>query len=203
MIQPLGAATARAEFERPSTLNAPLFQSLIERLDQERRWVVLDLGAAHAATIGVFGRLRCRLEIAAIADSLDTLAKVEAEELVQAAQRLLPAPSADLADIVLCWDLLNYLEQPSLSALMEAIALRGRPGTVVHALMGYAEPQMPALPGTYVVREDLRIQRLDRQPDARAAPRYTPDELGRHMPQCRIERGVLLANGMQEFLFVL
>jgi len=203
VIQPLGAATARAEFERPSTLKAPLFQSLLERLDPERRWVVLDLGAAHAATVGVFGRFRCRLEIAAIAHGLNALATAEADELVQAAERLFPAPGIEPADIVLCWDLLNYLERPGLSAIMEAIAARGRPGTVMHALMGYAEPLMPAQPGAYVALDDLRIQRLNRAPDARAAPRYTPDDLARHMPQCRIERGVLLANGMQEFLFVL
>jgi hypothetical protein len=35
----------------------------------------------------------------------------------------------------------------------------------------------------------------------RPAPRYTPEDLARCMPRYSVERGRLLRNGMQEFLF--
>ena len=35
----------------------------------------------------------------------------------------------------------------------------------------------------------------------RPAPRYSPEDLGLCMPDYRLERAMLLRNGMQEFLF--
>ena len=37
----------------------------------------------------------------------------------------------------------------------------------------------------------------------RPAPRYSPEDLARCMPRYSVERGRLLRNGMQEFLFKL
>ena len=44
----------------------------MQRLESGGRWVVLDLGSAHSATIRAFGRFRCRLEIVELADGLDS-----------------------------------------------------------------------------------------------------------------------------------
>jgi hypothetical protein len=57
----------------PEGLSAPLFQSLMQRLQSGGLWIVLDLGAAHSATIRAFGQYRCRLEIVDLAESLDAL----------------------------------------------------------------------------------------------------------------------------------
>ena len=51
----------------PEGLNAPLFHSLIQRMEGGGRWIVLDLGAARSNTINAFGRFRCRLDIVDLA----------------------------------------------------------------------------------------------------------------------------------------
>jgi len=203
VVAPLGAATARAQFERPATLNAPLFRSLLERIDKKQRIVVLDLGAVHAGTIATFVSYRCRLEFADLAEGLEKIqaAKFPAllDELVAG---LLPPPGTEPTDIVLAWDLLNYLERPALTALMAGIAERLRPGALVHALIVYSDSRMPTRPAAFVPLEDQQLQDLsaDRGPE-RPAPRYSPEDLSRCMPAFKIERGRLLGNGMQEFLF--
>lgn len=202
MIEPRGAATARAEFDKPATLNAPLFRGLVERLDPEQRLIVLDLGAAETQTIAFFGRFRCRMDIADIGDGIEALnADRDAETLPGRAEALLTARHDEPTDLVLSWDLLNYLEPAALAALTNAVTARARPGALMHALIAYSESSMPISPGRYVPLEDARLHDLAPRRAERPARRYTPDDLRRHLPGCKIERAMLLANGMQEFLF--
>lgn len=201
-MEPLGAATARAEFAVPPAPHAPLFRSLIEGVDEAQRVVVLDLGAAHSRTLELFNRFRCRIEIIDARRGIEALNDVgEARDLEAAVAALLPQAGPDALDIVLCWDLLNYLNKRALAALMAALAPRTRPGGLAHALIVYLESRMPDRPGDYVPLEDFRLQNLGQSLGERAAPRYSPEDLKLCMPGFAIERGRLLGNGMQEFLF--
>jgi hypothetical protein len=202
MLEPLGAATARAEIDVPATLHVPLFRSLLERVNPKRRIVVLDLGTAQTRTLSLFSQFRCRIDIADIADEIPALAaQTKPAGLAAAVEALLPRPGPEPADIVLCWDLLNYLERPALAALMAGIAKRLRPGALAHGLIVYRESRMPQQPGRYVPLEDFRLLNLAARGPDRVAPRYSQEDLTRCMPDYVIERGRLLSNGMQEFLF--
>jgi hypothetical protein len=186
----------------PEQLNAPLFHTLMQRLAAGGRWVVLDLGAAHSATIGAFGRFRCRLDIVDLATSLDALnGEVDARRIRQLAESLLPARRGESTDVVLCWDLINYLNQPALAALMECVALRCKRGALAHGLVYYSAREMPERPSTFVPVDDQHIAQHNVAKRERPAPRYTPEDLARCMPRYGVERGRLLRNGMQEFLF--
>lgn len=202
MIEVRGAATARAAFEQPATLKVPLFRSLIERMDPERRCVVLDLGAAQNELLGLLTGYRCRIDIADIADgAIDALNdEPEHERLEAVAEHWLPPRHAEPADLILCWDLLNYLVKPAMSALMSRVAARARPGAVAHALIAYSARTMPAKPARYVPADDAHLVNRAPAGPERDAPRYSPEDLKLAMPEFKTERGVLLANGMQEFL---
>jgi hypothetical protein len=183
-------------------LNAPLFHSLMQRLEGGGRWVVLDLGAARAATIRAFGRFRCRLDIVELADGLDRLnAEPDPRRLRQLVDTLLLPRSREATDVVLCWDLINYLTQPALSAVMECIAARCKRGALAHGLIYYSAPRMPERPVCFVPADDHRLVNVAAPAAERPAPRYSPEDLARCMPRYTVERGRLLRNGMQEFLF--
>ena len=197
-----GPYTAPGAIAQPEGLNAPLFYALMKRLAEGGRWVVLDLGAAHSATISAFGRFRCRLDIVDLATSLDALnGEVDARRIRQQAESLLPARRGESTDVVLCWDLINYLNQPALAALMECVALRCKRGALAHGLVYYSAREMPERPCTFVPIDDQHIAQQAIVPRQRPAPRYTPEDLARCMPRYGVERGRLLRNGMQEFLF--
>jgi hypothetical protein len=185
-----------------SALNAPLFRALVERFHDGGRWVVLDCGPAQNGTIRLFGQFRCRLDIADIGDGLAALnLEEDARSVRQLAEALLPARREERADVVLCWDLPNYLNRPALAALMESIAARGHPGTFVHALIVYSTRKMPVRPGRYIPDEELRLLNVGASLEQRDAPRYSPEDLQLAMPSFTVERAMLLRNGMQEFLF--
>jgi hypothetical protein len=121
--------------------------------------------------------------------------------LHEAAAGLLPQRRAEATDIVLCWDLLNYLERPALRALMGELLLRLRPGSLVHALIAYSTPHMSARPERFVPTDGHRLLHHTVTAEKMLAPRYSPDDLARCMPGYFVERAMLLRNGMQEFLF--
>lgn len=196
----------------PEALKAPLFVSLAEKMLAGGRWVVLDLGPAQAATIDFLNHFRCRLDIADLPVSIAALNNEEdADRRRQLAEAALPERVTESTDIVLCWDLLNYLQRPALTALMDRIAARSQPGTLVHSLIVYSGHKMPERPGPYypVYSPDdetltsTRLANIRMTGKEGPAPRYTPDDLKHCMPDYHIERAKLLSNGMQEFLFQL
>ena len=201
----LRRARAQVLPDSPVALHAPLFHDLVAGLDETERHVILDLGAASTAMLALLGRSRCRVEIADLAyrggiNQLNTAETGTAQ--VDAAESLLPnrLPN-DAIDLVFCWDLPNYLTLDALSALMNAIGYRARPGALAHALIFYAERDMKAHPGRFVPTPDGELLDQNTSGKAIAAPRYSPEDLGKGMAGFTIDRARLLSNGMQEFLF--
>jgi hypothetical protein len=183
-------------------LNAPLFHSLVDRLADGGRFVVLDLGAARTETVRLFGQYRCRLDIAELADAVDMLnAEESPRRLRELAEAALPGRRRESTDLILCWDLINYLKRPALTAVMEAIAIRSRPGSLAHALVYYSARRMPQRPSCFVPLDEQRIANVGAVQPERDAPRYSPEDLAICMPRYAVDRARLLKNGMQEFLF--
>lgn len=202
----MGRATARAPMEKPSALKVPLFRMLVNRLEAGGRHVILDLGPATTPMLSLLGQFRCRVDIADLASDggIERMnAEADGEDLVTRADALLPARRGpdDVIDLVLCWDLPNYLKPPALSGLMAAIAGRAGRGALVHALIVYSERTMPQRPGRFVPGEDLKLVNRAASGVEIPAPRYSPEDLGRIMQGFVVDRAMLLANGMQEFLF--
>lgn len=203
-------AIQRSESLAPEALRVPLFVSLAEKMLGGGRWAVLDLGPAQAATIDYLHHFRCRLDIADLPLSIDSFnTEEDPGRRRQLAESLLPASASEGTDVVLCWDLLNYLQRPALKALMATIAGRLEAGALVHALIVYSSKQMPERPGPYYPVWDAdddtlsstRLANIRMTSKQCEAPRYTPDDLAHCMSGYKIERAKLLSNGMQEFLF--
>ena len=190
----------------PVAFHAPLFHDLVAGLEATDRHVVLDLGAASTALLALLGQARCRVEIADLAHfgGIDRLNATESGPALQAAvNSMLPTRRPDDAfNLVFCWDLPNYLTLNALSALMNAIADRARPGAVAHALIYYAERDMREQPGRFVpTAEGEKLIDCSATQAVIAAPRYSPEDLEKGMGRFALDRARLLSNGMQEFLF--
>ena len=189
----------------PAALHAPLFQNLVTGLDASERHVVLDLGAASTGMLAHLGQSRCRAEIVDLANfgGIDRLNSAEpGHELDKVAESLLPVHLPDDGiDLVFCWDLPNYLTLDALSAFMAAIERRARPGALAHALIFYAGRDMKERPGRWIPTAEGDLVDSGAPGATTAAPRYSPEDLGKHMGRFAIDRARLLGNGMQEFLF--
>lgn len=181
----------------------PLFRSVMDALAENRRWVILDLGTARPQTIDLLSRFRCRVDIADLEEAV--MASLDRQDESAAApdpvEAFLSMPRSEPVDVVLTWDYLNYLNRQQITALMTAIAKRGRPGAFVHALIGYSRSVMSRRPGLFAPLDEGRLVDLSAGTPDRAATRYSTEELDRCSPGFTIERIRLLTSGMQEYLF--
>lgn len=207
MTASLRRASRRVPPTSAATFHAPLFHDLVDGLDAAERHVALDLGAASTEMLALLGRSRSRVEIADLAHfgGVDRLNAAEpGAALANAAETLLPnRRTDDPIDLVFCWDLPNYLSLKSLSALMTAIAHRSGHRALAHALIFYAGNDMNEHPGRFVPTPDGELSDRGAAKATIAAPRYSPEDLGKNMGGFAIDRVRLLSNGMQEFLFQL
>ncbi|MEQ1801454.1 MAG: hypothetical protein ABL989_06000 [Gammaproteobacteria bacterium] len=193
---------AKLAAAEPVPVSAPLFRRLVESLSAERRSVVLDLGPVRSETVALLTPFRCRLDIADLAEGLESLDQEPDPALLrERVEALLPPPRKEPIDIVLCWDLLNYLQRPAIAALMTSLSARMRPGAFAHLLIVYSGTTMPARPSRFAPLPDGRLVESLTTDARRNAPRYSPEDLGKVMRGLRSESATLLRNGMQEFLF--
>jgi hypothetical protein len=183
--------------------SSPLFQSLIERMDQDSRYEILDLGPATPENIDFFGRSHCRLNIADCLTDLVTLPFGEdtSDTQLQARVRGMLPPHADRRfDIVLAWDVLNYLDQSVLRALVRDLADSIDHRTQLHAYV-YPRQSMPERPSRFRIYADGRLVIQPGGPGQRPSPCYLQPQLEKLMPALVVQRSVLLKNGIQEYLF--
>lgn len=190
----------------PEPIRAPLFAMAVEAFEDDRRHVVLDLGRARAGTVDLFGRYRCRLDVVDLPGRLAELPDVEDEEGPQAVERwldgLLPPAHGETVDLVLCWNLLNYLPAAVIEALGRRLAERASPRARLHALIEYRATRMPAVPASFApVGLELLADPDEAALEAIPAPRYSPKELEKRLPGFSSEKTMLLGNGMQEYLY--
>ena len=155
--------------------------------------------------LALLSQARCRVEIADFAHfgGIDQLNNAESgPPLVAAAESWIMAqPESDPIDLILCWDLPNYLTLPALSALMEAIGRRAHPDAFAHALIFYADREMPDHPGRFIPTAECELVDHGKKGALLAAPRYSPEDLNNNMGPFEIDCARLLRNGMQEYQF--
>jgi hypothetical protein len=184
-------------------LRVPLFQSIFEQFREDRRYVVLDLGPARSGLIDLLSDFRCRLDIVGLPEILAQLQSMEDPEWIeQAIRRLLPPARGEPVDVVLGWNLLNYLDPERIGILGRILSERLAPRACLHALIEYSSPRMPLGPGSV---SPLNSGNLALEPDESAgqvkAPRYVKGVLENALSGMVADRTMLLGNGMQEYLF--
>ncbi|HEX2251833.1 MAG TPA: hypothetical protein VHQ65_01035 [Thermoanaerobaculia bacterium] len=187
------AATAAAETHRSLAL-----AELLGELHPDRRLHILDLGPAVGANISFWSdRHRCSVQVADFYRSLPLPPGADPEEAVRDA---LPGAHGSV-DLVLAWDLLNYLDRDLLGTLAGRLGKLCHRGSVLFAMMSTV-PEIPREPGSYLIHPDGTLTyRVDRT-RPRPGPRYRPADLAKLMPGFATDRNFLLRHGVQEYLLV-
>lgn len=182
--------------------SSPLFREVTARFDDTVRHVILELGSTSSGIVALLQGKRCRLLVADAARALSALDEEsqDAEFILQELARLMAGDGGEKVDTVFCWDLLNYLSLPFMKAFTARLAQIMIPGGIVHAYIHSAHASMPRYPQRYTLTGADQVLRLDRDPDTRKTPRYSFGDLEKHAQGFRVDRSMLLRNGIQEYL---
>ena len=156
---------------------------------------ILDLGPSTCGTTQSFLDLNCQCFIEDMIDYFHLLEN--GDDPIDALNRhLLPKPESIKFDIVLCWDILNFLSPDTLHYLIEKLSPNLKPGTIIH-MMRYTGSQPPAKPQRFQMLEDFHFECSEDHtyPNAQAH-RYTTIALMGSMPGFTLFHSVMQRQGM-------
>lgn len=182
---------------------SPGLKALLDSLNVDSSYQILDLGPALGPNVEFFSRFSCRLEIADFFGSLvsDTSLRERIQEFPEAVVGELLPQDADRFDVVLVWDLFNYLERDILRFLVTHLARICRPGAQMLAFISTSS-EIPDQPYAFKIVDREHLSYEVRSDKTRPGPKVSPAEAERLFQGFKIDRAVLLRNKVREYLLV-
>ncbi len=176
----------------------------MQQLEEERLYSILDLGPARSASLNFWSGFA---SLFTIKDFYRSWAEAgfprpaEGDSYVPIFSGLLSFAPGDRFDIILAWDLFDYMEPDQLQDLMLCLHSHGTPGALLFVLLS-SSPLIPALPTTFRIVDREHLLYESSSPVTRNCPRYQPRDLARLAPGFQMFNSFLLRHGMQEHLLV-
>ena len=198
---PMRAVNQPAGQETHYRLNSPLLFGALQSLDPEARLGILDLAPANGQLLAYFSTQHCKFILPGCRDALLALRSTGVEgqpPLAEVIARHLPLLQQETLDVILLWDLPNYLDKAVLSALIAHLVPHVHERSVLHLYL-HTRQVMPAHPGEFRLGNDAVVLVELAAPWTATSPMYYQESLHRLVAPFRIERGMLLANGLQEY----
>jgi len=196
-----GSQTQTAE-DAPEIHRSLALPAVFAALSRGQRLNVLDLGAALGSNVERLSEYGCRLDIEDLYASKSAAAEGGSLGPEFFAEFLAPAEGRQF-DLVLAWDLFNYLDRKELASLGSRLRQFCRPGALIFALVSYHKT-IPAQPirFRFVDQDQDQLIYERRTTVERPGPRFAPAEFNELLRGFRVDRSFLLRHGIQEYLFM-
>jgi SAM-dependent methyltransferase len=163
---------------------------------------ILDLGPALGGNVAFWSRFPCRIQIEDLHSSLADFSLDETEAWNPAVlDRMFCFTSDAQFDVILCWDLLNYLRSEQVTALLAHLARFCRPGALLFALFWLA-PRIPDEPIIFRIIDAEHMEYINRTAKTRSWAGFQARDIGRFSDDFEISNSFLLRHSIQEYLFV-
>jgi hypothetical protein len=176
--------------------SSPALKALFDHLGDDTRPRVLDLGPACGENLAFFADRAGSLHV----EDLYTTLR-DRTGAVSRPETLLPLPAGTQFDVVLTWDLFNYLEPAELKVVAGHLRRLCSPGALLFAMAGYLA-QIPDRPTRFRLVDTETL--LYDVPSALSSVshRYSTRDISQALRGFSLRTSFLLRNGYQEFLFV-
>jgi hypothetical protein len=162
---------------------------------------VLELGPARRASIEFWSRYGSSIYIADLRASLPLPFLAENQQFPESEwDRILELPQGRSFDVILAWDLLNYIELPTLSSFISYLIRFCHTGTVLFFLI-FDQPQMPEEITAYRIVDEMHVAYENGGACRCICPRHQPRALMKLLSQFRTSDSFRLKNGIVEYIF--
>ena len=188
-------------------INSPLLFDMLANMSSIHKHTILDVGRVSGSSIEFFGDYWCKLYIS---NSVSEIHKLDPaiidtphkwhRALVKTLE-FYKRKKADL-DVILLWDLLNYLTPDHLDGLISYLLPHSSERVLIHAYL-YSARQMPAVPANYHILKDNTVAIDAGSAIQTDCPMYHQTVLQKYMSPLKVNRAVMLSSGIQEYLFQL
>jgi hypothetical protein len=169
---------------------------------RRRKLTVLDLGSAVGSNVEFLSQYGCKLFIEDLYAALAGRAPGDGDLAGSSFfAEFLSLPEDTRFDVVLAWDLFDYLQRKELAAFAEQLRRYTDRGACIFSLISYHKT-IPAQPYRFRIKDDQHLI-YERRTDAeRPSPRLAPAEVTNLLKGFRVDRSFLLKHGIQEYLLV-
>jgi hypothetical protein len=180
--------------------SSQLLPGLFESIAEDQCVTVLHLGPVLPETMEYFSGFRCKLHVNDLFAELPLGFQPGDELTVQERMsNLVSFPEGTRFDMCFFWDLLNYLDQDGIIALMECLRPYLAPTTMAHAFVVHnlRSPQRDCRFGIVSTSE------IALRPRKHKVPGYAPQSQGKlkeWLDGFAVKRSVLLAESRLELL---
>jgi hypothetical protein len=170
-----------------------------------RKLSVLDLGSAYPSNLQFLSQSFRSLHIE-IEDLYETLSSFdffdprEPRSYDAVYRYLFPYSEETRFDLILGWDLFNYLEKLEISGLIKHLDRFCHPGTLLFSMIS-TNRYIPERPIRFQIIDSERLRYEYLSSLLRTSPRYHRADLNRMMPHFRLFSSFRLRNGFKEYIF--
>lgn len=179
-------------------------QALCQTFAEGAACDILELGPARSDSVQFWSRFQPSLYIADLRSILPLSAlpstQEESEALPRDWERLLDLPVGRTFNVILAWDLFNYMELSDISGLIGRLRPFCRPGAILFALI-MDQKQMPKDITVYRIVDDAHLAYDNAGSGVRECPRHQPRVISGVMAGFRTANSFRLRNGIVEYLF--
>ncbi len=176
---------------------------LYDQLRHQRKYHILDLGPALGGNVDFFSQFSCKVYIEDFyrtLTSFDFFSPEDGFSYQAVFEYLLPYRKNTRFDIILTWDIFNYLERDEFQALIAHLSHFCHKGTLLFALISTSK-LIPEKPTTFKILDQKRLIYETNSSVLRQCPTYQQTDLNELMPDFRVRNSFLLRNGFKEYLF--
>ncbi len=185
----------------PIVQRSPGLSALCKLFQGEPNWNILELGPARGGNIDFWSRFGHIIHVADLGSNLPLPVAVGDEEPVEPEWgRLLGLTQGRFFDIILTWDLLNYLELTNIAGLRAYLVHFCKPGSILYSLV-FDQPSMPGEPTVYQIMDEEHLCYKYRSSNMIRCPRHQPRTLAGIMRGFSTANSFRLRNGTIEYLF--
>ena len=191
-------------FEPIGHFRALALKAMVGGLKAGKRLSILDLGPASGATIEFFSNYTSRIRVEDLAQALEQSGRFRPESLrnepIPEFNKLFSFASDACFDVILCWDLLNFLSAVELAQFATYISRFSTPDTVLYAHF-FSTKATPLKPGRYRIEAVDKISFAFGSELTRSGSGFSQSQIKKLMPQFQIKASFLQRQGIREEVY--
>ena len=187
----------------PKVYQSPALNLLHHQLRHNRKYHILDLAPACGTNVDFFSQFACKIYIEDLhrtLTSFDFLSPEDGFSYEKVFEYLLPYWKNTQFDVIMVWDLFNYLEIEEFEHLVQHLAQFCRTGTLLFALIS-TRKYISERPTSFKIIDHNHLLYENNSTVLRRCPKYQQSDLTQVMPNFEIGNSFLLRNGFKEYLF--
>lgn len=178
---------------------SPGITAIYNELKSSSKNRILDLGASSGASFAFFAHLSCKIRFENLNDffAVTEVDRLTNEQVICHLDRYLSCFDADEKfDVVLTWDIFDYLDLPVIEWLIKRLSLLFTPTTLLHSVRSVSRSISPTPRAFQIIDQyQINVEALASE-QIRQHPCHHTAQLLKHLPHCYMENSYLNYDGM-------